>query len=151
MYKYLWRFLNLSTDAPTFPALWAVTYVSYALIQSSVFDYCEIIFSQGNLGPPGIPGPVGAPGLGLQGEKVKKLNQLTTKLTHHMESYQRLPPALIWFVDFNLIFCLAGWSRPSRTCRPQRTSRYWNNRTKGKTGCVSQKQKLSLSLSYKIL
>uniref|UniRef100_A0A665UTF4 Collagen alpha-1(XXVIII) chain n=1 Tax=Echeneis naucrates TaxID=173247 RepID=A0A665UTF4_ECHNA len=27
--------------------------------------------SRGNLGPPGIPGPVGLPGLGIQGEKVK--------------------------------------------------------------------------------
>lgn len=34
----------------------------------TVFDD---IFSQGNQGPPGIPGPIGAPGLGVQGEKVK--------------------------------------------------------------------------------
>ena len=35
------------------------------------FIYSKQIFSQGNQGPPGITGPVGAPGVGLQGEKVR--------------------------------------------------------------------------------
>lgn len=34
----------------------------------------SIPFSQGNFGPPGNQGPVGAPGPGLQGEKVNMSN-----------------------------------------------------------------------------
>lgn len=41
--------------------------------------------------------------------------------------------SLSWLV-FNLIPFLSGWSGPGGTCGPQRTSRYWNSRTKGKTG-----------------
>lgn len=36
------------------------------------FWFFLVFFAQGNFGPPGIQGPMGPPGLGLQGEKVKK-------------------------------------------------------------------------------
>lgn len=42
--------------------------------------------SQGNQGPPGLPGPLGAPGMGLQGEKVEK------KKTNIFVHYFSLPP-----------------------------------------------------------
>lgn len=39
------------------------------------------MFSQGNQGPPGIPGPLGAPGAGLQGEKVKNKHTVFVPLS----------------------------------------------------------------------
>lgn len=96
------------------------------------------ISSQGSQGPPGLTGPVGAPGLGLQGEKVKTAGtSAKTEAESHILtivfSYQHLQAALVWFVLILILF-LAGRSRPSWTRRLQRTPRYWNNRTKGETG-----------------
>lgn len=63
-----------------------------------------------------------------KGTKLLQLNPTSTE-----PLCWALAASLSWLV-FNLIPFLSGWSRPGGTCGPQRTSRYWNSRIKGKTG-----------------